>query len=216
MVEKSYYRDYGFKDWYEALGQEAREKFKEWLGDIREKNNIRSESINYEYGKSYSNDLYRAGHTLVYLYTNNKGVPFYVGKGFENRALSIYNRSDAFKERLMETDSCRIFAVAFDVMDEDALKIETLCINELINRGWRLTNGNKVSVSQDTLNELRSDYPDVIDTLNRIQSVTINCWLDDIDYFNGVGEVVVNSKSSVKSKKTDKREWVINMVEESK
>lgn len=198
-MKKYYYKDWDFESYYSCLGKEAREEFIKWLSEIRESYTHRSNSINYEYGTSYCNDLFRAGETMVYLYTNKKGVPFYVGKGSENRALSIYNRSDAFKEKLKETDSCRIFAIAFNVMENDALQIETLCINELIDRGWRLTNSNKVCISREKLDDLRGRYSEVIDTLNKIQSVNLDCLLDGIDYFNGIGEVVVSNKTSVRA-----------------
>lgn len=199
MEEKSYY-NMDVKCWYETLGQEAREEFIKWLRNSKEFSPRRSDCINYNYGTSYCNDLYRAGRSMVYLYTDKNGVPFYVGKGDEHRAISIYSRSDAFKERLGETDTCRIFGIVFDIMESDALEVETLCINELLNRGWRLTNRSKVCISQEELIKLRSTYPNVIDTLNSISSAALNYLLGD-DPFNGVGEVIVDNKSNVKKKK---------------
>ena len=198
IEERSYYNmDFGY--WYESLGQGAREEFTKWLGTLRDFKPIRSKSINYDFGISYCNDLFMAGRSMVYLYTDKNGVPFYVGKGDSSRAVSIYNRSDAFKEKLSESDTCRIFAVAFDVMEKYALEVETLVINELINRGWRLTNRSKVCISQSEMNKLRNDYPEVLDALNSISRTAIDFLLGDTDnaFGNGV-EVRVCNKTNVR------------------
>lgn len=199
MEERSFYHDFDFKEYFENLGEEARNEFKEWMNTFREYRPYRSDDINYDFGTSYCNDLYRAGRTLVYLYTNKYGIPFYVGKGDANRAVSIYNRPDAFKDKLRETDTCRIFAIAFDMMNEPALEIETLVINELLNRGWRLTNQMKTVIGRDELEELRRKYPNVINTLNNITSKAIDYLLAESDPFGEKGEVVVANKSRVKS-----------------
>lgn len=195
--EISYY-NYDFKSWFEDLGQEARDEFMKWIGTFREFKPIRSTSINYDFGTSYCNDLHRAGRTLVYLYTDKNGVPFYVGKGDASRAVSIYNRSDAFKEKLTESETCRIFAIAFDVMEKYALQVETLVINELADRGFRLTNRNKVCISQVELNTLRSEYPEVLSTINRISKTALEYLLGDEDNaFGNSVEVRVRNKSKV-------------------
>ena len=198
MIEKSYYMDLDFKCWYERLGSEAREEFKKWMDSFSPPRTYRSSSLNYDFGNSYCNNLFKAGEHLVYVYTDRNGIPFYVGKGDSSRAVSIYNRSDAFKERLSEAGSCRIFAVAFDIMDEYALEIETLLINELIGRGWRLTNRNKVCISQSELDELRRKYPEVLTALNSIQKNAIDYLLGDEDNeFGNTVEVKVRNKSRV-------------------
>ena len=198
MEEKSYYYDLDFKCWYEQLGQEAREEFKKWIDTFSPPKVRRSPDINYEFGNGYCNDLYKAGSSLVYLYTDKNGVPFYVGKGDSFRAVSIYNRSDAFKEKLSEIGTCRIFAVAFDIMEKYALEVETLVINELINRGWRLTNRNKVCISQSELNKLRNEYPEVLTTLNSIQKTALDYLLGNEDNsFGNTVEVSVCNKSRV-------------------
>lgn len=197
MEEKSYY-NCDFKCWYEQLGEDGRKEFMEWMGTFREYKSYKSSSINYDFGTSYCNDLYRVGRTLVYLYTDKYGIPFYVGKGDSNRAVSIYNRPEAFKEKLREVETCRIFAIAFEVTNEDALHIETLAINELLSRGWKLLNQQKTVISQKELMELRDIYPEVINTLNNISSKAMDYLLMEIDPFGDKGEVVVGNKTRVK------------------
>jgi hypothetical protein len=195
--QEYYYKNFKLKEYVESLGDEARTKFMEWITSIKPFHQ-RSKCINYELGIDYSNDLFRVGRHLVYLYTNEHGVPFYVGKGDGNRAININNRSSAFKDKLNENGTCRIFAIAFDVAEEDALQIETLVINELLNRGWRLVNSQKVAISNEKLGELREDYIGVIDTLNAITSKAIDYLLGDGDPFGSDGKVFVANASYVK------------------
>lgn len=196
MEEMTYY-NLDFKCWYENLGQGARDEFQRWISTFDPPRLHRSKELNYEFGTSYSDDLFMAGQSLVYLYTDKNGVPFYVGKGDSNRAVSIYNRSDAFKEKLSEIGTCRIFAIVFDVMEKYALEVETLVINELCSRGWRLTNRNKVCVSQAELNKLRSEYPNVLDTLNKIQRTALDYLLSDEDNAFSAVELSVRNQSRV-------------------
>ena len=197
MEQDYYYRNYKLEEYVRSLGDEARAEFMKWMNSIKP-SHWRSKCINYEFGVDYSNDLYRVGRYLVYLYTNEHGVPFYVGKGDSDRAVSISNRSSAFKDKLNESDTCRIFAIAFDVAEEDALEIETLAINELLNRGWRLVNSRKVAISKDKLGELRDTYSGITDVLNAITSNAIDYLLADRDPFGDEGKVFVANRSYVK------------------
>lgn len=194
-----YYKDWDLEFYIRALGDEARTKFMDWISSIEPRRIKRNEAINYDFGIGYSNDLFRAGEYLVYLYTDKHGIPFYVGKGMQDRAVNISNRSAAFRDNLTKSDSCRIFAIAYDTMESDALNIETLVINELLDRGWRLTNSQKVAIGREELNKLKDTYPGISDVLSKITSKGLDYLLSDIDPFGDNGKVYVANKTCVKS-----------------
>ena len=197
-TEKSYYHDWGLEFYIRALGDEARAEFMGWINSIEQRPRYRDNAINYDFGISYANDLFSVGEHMVYLYTDEHGIPFYVGKGGASRAVNIANRSAAFKDAITKGETCRIFAIVFDIMEEDALKVETLVINELLNRGWRLTNSAKLSAGQDELGKLRDSYPSVTNVLDRITSKAIDYLLADRDPFGDKGRVCIANKTCVK------------------
>lgn len=196
LRDKDYYiHDTGLMDYYCCLGEKARAEFLEWLTKHRLPSTERNASINYDYSTDYRDDVYRAGDCIVYLYTNEMGVPFYVGKGSEERALNVNSRNKAFTETLNRNGVCRIFAIVSNIYDKDALEIETLVINELLNRGWRLTNSSKTSISSDDMQRLIEDYPNVMKSINEITRTGLTSLLDDTDCFGETGKVVRHSKT---------------------
>lgn len=193
-----YYKNWDLEFYIRALGDEARTEFMNWINSIEPRHRYRNNAINYDFGISYANNLFRVGEHMVYLYTDEHGIPFYVGKGGADRAVNIANRSAAFKDAITKGETCRIFAIVFDIMEEDALRVETLVINELLNRGWRLANSAKLSVGQDELGELRDSYPSVTNVLDRITSKAIDYLLADRDPFGDNGRVCIANKTCVK------------------
>ena len=196
---KSYYYDNDFRNYFECLGDEGREKFLEWLSSLKRYGGTRNNAVNYDFCVSYENDLYKCGVTMVYVYTSEIGIPFYVGKGTTDRATNIYNRSGAFMDRIREGDTCRIFALACDIRDECALEIETLVINEILDRGWRLTNDQKVAISKEQKRQLLDEYPEIIEAVNHINSSAVSYLLEERDTFGDKGRVCVANKSRMKA-----------------
>ena len=185
-------------DYYASLGENGREQFLKWLSEISLPSGKRNDAINYDYSTDYRDDVYRAGHCLVYLYTNELGIPFYVGKGTEDRALNISNRNESFKERFNENGTCRIFAIVSNMFDRDALDVEAMVINELLNRGWRLTNSNIPHISKEDYESLKSDYPNVLNSINDITRTGLYSLLDDRDNFGETGKVERHNKTYVR------------------
>lgn len=192
-----FYGDNALWAYYSNLGEKGRKEFLDWLNKIRLPSDRRSESINYDYNTDYRDDVYRAGDNIVYVYTNEFGIPFYVGKGSEMRAKSIYNRSDAFMEKLNDNGVCRIFAIVSNMCEEDSLEVETLVINELLNRGWRLTNSAKTAISSDKMHDLINTYPNVLESINNITSKGLDSLLDNADYFGESGKVIKRNKTTM-------------------
>ena len=197
-TKQYYYRNWELEDYVRVLGDEARTEFMNWITTIKPRRRDRNKAINYNFGISYANDLFKAGEYLVYLYTDEHGIPFYVGKGREDRAINISNRSPAFKDNLTKGDSCRIFAIAYDMREDDALNVETLVINELLDRGWRLSNSQKVAIGQEKLSTLRDNYSGITDVLNKLTYNAIDYLLSDQNPFGDEGKVYVANKTFVK------------------
>ena len=182
-----------------SLGKKGREEFLNRLNKLPLPSDKRNDSINYDYCTDYRDDVYRAGRSMVYLYTNEMGIPFYVGKGNEDRALTVINRNDGFLEVLEKNGVNRIFAIISNASDEVALEIETLVINELLRRGWRLTNSAKTSIGSDYLRQLTDYYPNVLETINDITKIGLTSLLDDNDCFGETGKVARYTKTHMKS-----------------
>lgn len=197
--KKSYYYDNDFRNYFENLGNAGRDAFLGWLSSLRQLNSNRNNSLNYDFCVTYENDLFRCGATLVYLYTSDKGIPFYVGKGTNDRATNIYNRPAAFMDKLNEYGTCRVFVIACNVRDEYALAIETLTLNELLDRGWRLTNTQKVAISKEDKKRLSEDYPEIIEVINKITSNAVSYLLDEQNAFGDSGRVRIANKSNVRA-----------------
>lgn len=194
-----YMGEWDLKHYYRCLGEKGRDVFLKWLTDEPLPSDKRNEAINYEYSNDYRDDVYRAGDKIVYLYTNDAGIPFYVGKGSETRALDINSRNSAFVEKFNQNGVCRIFAIVSNISDCDSLDVETFVINELLDRGWRLTNSHKISIDTEKHRRLSEDYPEVLVSINNITRSAMNTLLDDIDYFGEIGKVVRKNKTSVRA-----------------
>ena len=197
--KKSYYWDNDFRSYFENLGEAGREEFVNWLHSLRQFNTRRNSSLNYDYCVAYENDLIKCGTTLVYLYTSETGIPFYVGKGTTERATNIYNRPDAFMDKLNEYGTCRVFAIACNARDEYALDIETLVLNELLDRGWRLTNTQKVAVGEKDKKRLKEEYPEIMEVINKITGKAVSYLLEEHDAFGDSGKVRIANRSMVKA-----------------
>lgn len=185
--------------YFMSLGEKGRAEFLDRLIKLPLPSDKRNNSINYDYCTDYRDDVYRAGRSMVYLYTSEMGVPFYVGKGDEMRALSVINRNDSFLEVLEKNGVNRIFSIISNASDDVALEIETLVINELLNRGWRLTNLSKTSVTSDYMRKLTDYYPNVLETINNITRTGLASLLEDKDCFGGTGKVARLSKTYMKN-----------------
>lgn len=196
---EGYMGNWELKDYYSCLGEKGRAEFLRWLTGNNTYIERKHPDINYEYSVDYKDDVYRAGRNLVYLYTNELGVPFYVGEGTPDRAVSISSRNDSFSEKLNEYGVCRVFAIAHNIGKTDSLEVETLVINELLNRGWRLTNLRQTSATSDKISTLSDSYPDVLETINNITKIGLTSLLDDTDCFGETGKVVKYNKSRVGS-----------------
>ena len=167
--EKSYMGDMNLKDYYDILGEEGKKVFLEWLTKKNPYCKEHKEAcINYDFSLDYKNDVYRVGRNLVYLYTDENGLPFYVGEGTSFRAKSTKSRNESFLERLNSCSNYKVFAIAHNINKEGSQKIETLVINELLNRGWRLTNSRQTTVTSEKMLALLEDYSDVIGVINNI------------------------------------------------
>lgn len=197
--KKSYYYDNDFRNYFESLGDAGREEFMGWLSSLRQCNTHRNSSLNYDFCVTYENDLIKCGTTLVYLYTSEMGIPFYVGKGTTDRATNIYKRPEAFMDKLNEYGTCRVFVIACNARDEYALDIETLALNELLDRGWRLTNTQKVAVGERDKKRLREEYPEIIEVINKITGKAVSYLLEEHDTFGDSGRVRIANKSMVKA-----------------
>lgn len=194
-----YYRNWDLEHYYRCLGEKGRAEFLDWLTNQRLPSDERNEAINYEYCTDYRDDVYRTGDHIVYLYTDVNGIPYYVGKGNDSRAIDINGRNSAFKEKFEENGVNRIFAIVSNISDKDALDVETLVINELLNRGWRLTNAHKISIDGEKHRMLSEDFPETLVTLNNITKMGLSSLLDDTDYFSETGKVIRKNKTSVQA-----------------
>lgn len=199
--EKSYYGNNDFRNYFGCLGDSGREEFIEWLNSLSNHTECRNDSVDYEFSVPYENNLYMCGRTLVYLYTSVKGIPFYVGKGNNDRATNIYNRPEAFMDKLKEYGDCRVFAIAHNVRDDYALTIETMVINELLDRGWRLTNSQKVAIGNEEKARLRNQYPEILESITKITGKAISYLLDEHESFGDRGIVRMVNKTAVRSVK---------------
>lgn len=200
MADKEYYiYDYDLKSYFDCLGEKGKEQFLEWLTKNSEHREKKHPDINYEYSIDYSDDVFRTGRNIVYLYTSELGIPFYVGEGTTDRAVTIVSRNESFKEKLEEYGVCRIFAIANNISKSTALEIETLVINELLNRGWRLTNSRQTSVPKEKMSSLSEAYHCVLSAINEITKMGLTSLLEDRDCFDETGKVVRCNKSRVKS-----------------
>lgn len=190
--------DWKLGEYYSCLGEKGRADFLEWLTNRPLPSDKHNSAINYDYCVDYRDDVYRAGGHLVYLYTDEKGVPFYVGKGYESRALDLRGRNDAFEEKFNNNGVNRVFAISSNISEKEALSVETLVINELLNRGWRLTNAHKISIDSEKHRSLSETHPKVLMTLNNITKVALSSLLDDVERFSDTGKVVRKNKTSLK------------------
>lgn len=200
MRDKEYYMgDYDLKDYYECLGEKGKDEFLKWLTKGSDRVVKKHPDINYDYCTDYRNDVYRTGRNIVYLYTNELGIPFYVGEGTTDRAVSISSRNESFKEKLNEYGVCRIFAIACNTNKTTSIEIETLLINELLNRGWRLTNSRQTSIPTEKMSLLSEDYFCVLENLNNITKIGLTSLLDDADCFGETGKVIRHGKTYMRS-----------------
>ena len=200
MRDKGYYiYDYDLKNYYDCLGEKGKEIFLKWLTADDNYTEKKHPNLNYDYSTGFQDDVYRTGRNIVYLYTNEMGIPFYVGEGTTDRALSYSSRNESFKEKINEYGVCRIFVIAHNISKAYAVEIETLVINELLNRGWRLSNSRQTSVTTEQMSELSNDYRCVMDSINEITKVGLTSLLDDKDCFDEAGKVTKVNKSRMGS-----------------
>lgn len=191
---KTFYGDNDFRHWYGCLGERGREEFQKWLSSISVARPDNDSNINYDYCECYCDDIVQAGDKMVYVYTSELGIPFYVGYGSWSRPLDITTREQEFKE-MIDGKVCRIFGIVSNMRDDAALDVETLCIWELLRRGWKLCNKSKISIDEDKYKELREEYPIVLDNLNKMTSSAMTLLLEDIDEFGNRGKVVKHGKT---------------------
>lgn len=200
MRDKEYYiYDYDLKHYYECLGEKGKHEFLNWLTQDSEHRGKKHPDINYDYSTDYKDDVFRTGTSIVYLYTNELGVPFYVGEGTIDRALSVHSRNESFKEKLNEYGACRIFAIAHNINKTSAIEVETLVINELLNRGWRLTNSRQTTVTTEKMVSLSEDYFCVLENINKITKIGLTSLLDDKDCFGETGKVIRYNTTRMKA-----------------
>ena len=171
---RSYYGDFDFWNYYMSLGEGGRTKFIKWLSEIKLPHDSRSDAINYDFCTDYRNDVFKTGSSLVYIYANEFGIPFYVGK-------EDASRSDAFWEKLEDNGRDKIYAIACNIYDADALAIETLVINELSRRGWKLTNPIKAEISSEKYIDLTQSYPEVLNSINDVTRIGLESMLQEVD-----------------------------------
>lgn len=198
MNKVTYYNDVEFDKWYSCLGDNARIKFLEHLSTIPPVKEDTDDLINYEYCTNYCDNVYRSGYKYVYIYSTETGIPFYVGYGDKNRCTNISSRNSNFIENISNLDTFRIFGIVSHLNEKEALEVETLCIWELLSRGFKLVNKSKIVVDNIKHRELRLHYPEIVESIDKITSDVISTILEDYDVFSKNGLVEKNGVSAIK------------------
>lgn len=171
--------------WWRCAGDEAKNRLVEELTKHTESTILNQpySAINKKpdmtYTVSFENDWYRLGDKLVYIYTTDEGVPFYVGMGDIYRPVNISSRSQAFLDEFQKHSYCKVYIIATNLQDTYAKDIETLCILFLINQNWKLTNVRKTQLFKDNYQVLLDDYPSIVEVLKKFNRACISKVLNE-------------------------------------
>lgn len=172
------------KDWWRCAGDSARNVFLNELSNTSAPSpspayETKTKKVDYSFCTDFSNDAWRLGDKIVYIYAKPNGMPFYVGMGNAYRPVNIYSRSDDFMKEFTKTDKVKVFIVAVHLNDLSAKDIETLCIWFMLDKNWVLCNHAKTTIDPTLLIELKEEFNEVTLKLNELNSYFLEHVLED-------------------------------------
>lgn len=198
------------QQWWVCASDEARNNFIHKLNQERSPSpspvyETDNRQVDYSYCVDFSNDMYRLGKKIVYIYAKPNGIPFYVGMGDPYRPFNIYNRSDDFLSEFDKSQKAKVFIITVNASNSVASEIETLCIWLMIEKSWSLCNSAKTNIDYDSFGDLKEEYKEIVSLVNELN-----------DYFlqNVLEEGFTDEKFVTKTDKDEryksKNVWEIN------
>lgn len=173
--------------WWSIASDECRQEFINEL-NASGKRHDPWYSVDKKFGFDYCNSIDLLGDSCVYAWVTDDGEIVYIGCGNSTRASNFTCRSSEFKDKL-RNKPMKSFLICFNVHQKHALQIETMCIwrcqllhHSLINKAKTLTQHEILAVSggyecgkSEEYAELQKEYPDALNSLNRLLEYCSNC-----------------------------------------
>lgn len=177
-------------EWWDCAGKEAREQFLQevtsrkctpcWMEPYHSAN----KKPDLTYTVDFRNDYSKLGNKLVYIYSSENGIPYYVGMGGMDRPINIISRSEKFKEQFSKCNYSKVYIIATRLHEGYADEVETLCIQYLLRKGWKLVNVKKMDTTEDVFQMLVEDYPTVVSKLDKFNKDCLSEVLNNQSRFN--------------------------------